>query len=132
MKTIEKIKTIYKVCKILNVIGFVVSIIGISACLISLIVLPIVTNVFESDVAIKFISDYASADMNSIYFTLGVYLVISVSNLFITIPGKKYFSKELKDSDPFNEVYSKETFKYGLTILIVSVITVAILEPSLQ
>lgn len=115
MKSLKIIQTMSKVGKILSMIAFIGSIVGICGCAVG--IAAMLTSVFETvkigGITLHGLIDRAT-DFNALYSLVAGWLIICIGEAVLARFAVKYFNNELQDGTPFTESGSKEILRLGI------------------
>lgn len=117
-KTLSNILTIFKVAKIIAKVVFILCIIGGAGCLLGLLTLPMAESVLSEDILLEQGLSIASA-----YLGCLVGVIACAGEAIFAFLAERYFKKVLSAGTPFTFDSAKESFRLGITSIIISVTT---------
>lgn len=117
-KTLSNILTVFKVVRIIAKVVFILCIIGGAGSLLTLISLPFVGS---------FLSDSSLLDegisLPSTYLGCIIGIIACVGEAILAFLAERYFKNVLNAGTPFTFDSANESFRFGITSIIVSVAT---------
>ena len=120
MRSLSRVQTLFKVCKIISLIVFILSIIGAVGCLIGLITLPMTQDVIINDgLTVTEYLEREGISLAGAYAAMVSGLTFCGVNIFISKYAEILFKRELALGTPFDRDFSKSIRKLGITQIIV-------------
>lgn len=117
-KTLSNILTIFKVARIIAKIVFILCIIGGAGCLLGVLTLPLAESIVSEEMLIVQGLSFATA-----YIGCMTGVITCAGEAVFAFLAERYFKKVLNAGTPFTFEGAKESFRLGITSIIISVIT---------
>ena len=118
-KTLSNILTIFKVARIIAKVIFILCIIGGAGCLLGLLTLPLAESVLSENM---FIAEQGTSIATG-YLGCMIGIVACVSEAIFAFLAERYFKNVLNAGTPFTFEGAKESFRLGITSIIISVVS---------
>ena len=115
-KTLSNILTVFKVARIVARVVWILCIVGAAGCLLGIVTLPTLGSILPAGLLAEEGIDGLSSTLACV-----VGLVACVGEIIIAFLAERYFANVLNAGTPFTLEGSKESFRLGLTSMIVSV-----------
>ncbi|MBE6685017.1 MAG: hypothetical protein E7592_05145 [Ruminococcaceae bacterium] len=116
-KTLSTILTIFKVVKIVAKVIFILCIIGGAGCLVGLATLPLL----DLAAAAEFIAE-EGIELGAAYLACITGAVTCAGEAVFAFFAERYFGHVLESGTPFTFDGAKESFRLGVTSIIISVV----------
>ena len=117
-KTLSNILTIFKVVRIIAKVVFILCIIGGAGCLLGLLTLPLAESVLSSEM---FLDEELSIAYAYIACMTGI--IACIGEAVFAFLAERYFKHVINAGTPFTFDSAKESFRLGITSIIISVVT---------
>lgn len=114
-KTLSTILTVFKVAKIVAKVIFILCIVGGAGCLVGLATLPLL----DLAVAAEFIAE-EGIELGAVYIACVTGAVTCAGEAVFAFFAERYFGHVLSSGTPFTFGGAKESFRLGITSIIIS------------